>query len=72
MNDMGGNSVGTFVNGIQSFIGSYRPMSGNASTLNGTELNEMLTSMNDRYDKITRQVNQQVRTEDVINVNFTC
>ncbi|KAK3108428.1 hypothetical protein FSP39_007814 [Pinctada imbricata] len=60
VNDMGGNSVGTFVNGMQTFIGSYRPLSGNGSDIPETELISMLSNMSNQYNAINQQIQSQI------------
>ena len=53
---MGINSVGTFVNGMQNFIGNNYPINGNITHLNETEMRDMMTKMQEQYQKVQQKV----------------
>jgi hypothetical protein len=55
VNDLGGN-VGTFVNGMQTFIGGFSPSN---STLNASEW-QALQQAGKQYGKIATELGQQV------------
>lgn len=55
INDLGGN-VGTFVNGMQTFIGGFSPSN---SSLNATEW-QSLQQAGKQYGKIATELGQQV------------
>lgn len=56
VNDLGGN-VGTFINGMQTFIGGFSPSN---SSLNATEW-QALQRAGEQYGKIATEIGQQVR-----------